>query len=135
LNFQYFVENYPPSIFTEAAREKIVICRRSLAEHEFLVGKFYFRKRNYQGAVGRFEAILVAYPDTEVVPKALFYMGRAFMNLSLDDKAKTVFLEITHQYPNSEYASKAEVILRTEWNETGTSTGWEQSGESTVPPM
>jgi outer membrane protein assembly factor BamD len=136
LNFQYLVENYPPSIFTETAKEKIVICRQSLAEHEFLVGRFYLRKRNYPGAIGRFEVVLLSYPDTEVVPKALFYMGKAFMNLSLDEKARTAFLEITHRYPSSEYAAKADTILKTEWNETGASPGWkQQSGESTVPAM
>ena len=94
------------------------------------------RKRNYPGAIGRFEVVLLSYPDTEVVPKALFYMGKAFMNLSLDEKARTAFLEITHRYPSSEYAAKADAILKTEWNETGASPGWkQQSGESTVPAM
>ena len=135
LNFRYLVENYPPSIFTEKAKEKIPICRDSLAEHEFLVGQFYYKKRNYQGATGRFEEILLTYPDTNVAPKALFHMGKAFMNLSLKDKAKTAFLEITRQYPSSEYSSKAREILQREWNETGATTGLELSPESTTPPM
>lgn len=134
-NFQYLVETYPPSVFTEKAAEKIPICRRSLAEHEFLVGRFYYKRGNYRGAAGRFEWILLTYPDTEVVPKALFYLGKTFMNLSRNDKAKATFMEITHQYPDSEYATKAEGILTAEWNETGTTTGLEPSPKSTAAPM
>ena len=113
-NFQYLVENYPPSIFTKTAQEKIAICREHLAGHEFLIGRFYYRKKKYQGAVARFEQVFVTYPDSEVAPKALFYMGKALLNLSLNDRAEATFREITHQYPNSEYASKAKTILQTQ---------------------
>jgi outer membrane protein assembly factor BamD len=133
-NFSYLVENYPPSIFTETAKEKIPICRQSLAEHEFLVGRFYYKKGNYQGAAARFQRILETYPDSELAAKALFYLGNAFMNLSLEDKAKAAFLEITRQYPSSEYASKAKAILRTHWKETGTTTGLEPIEASPVAP-
>jgi outer membrane protein assembly factor BamD len=121
-NFQYLVENYPPSIFTKAAREKIQICRRSLAEHEFLVGSFYYKKGNYRGAAARFEVIVDKYSDTGLAPQALFHLGKAFMNLSLMDKAKAAFLQITHQYPNTEFSSKARAILKAEWNEVGATT-------------
>jgi len=113
-NFLYLVENYPPSIFTEAANEKIPICRRSLAEHELLVGQYYYKKEKYQGAATRFERVVRDYPDTGLVPEALFYLGKAFLKLSLEERAKAAFSEIAHQYPNSEYASRAETILGTD---------------------
>lgn len=34
-NFEYLVANYPQSLFTEKAKEKIGICRKRLADHEF----------------------------------------------------------------------------------------------------
>ncbi len=119
-NFRYLTENYPPSIFTEAAHEKITICRRSLAEHEFLVGRFYYKKGYYRGAVARFEEIVTNYQDTELVPGALFHLGNAFLNLSLDDKARAAFLEIIRQYPDSEYSSKARSILDSRWKDDDT---------------
>jgi outer membrane protein assembly factor BamD len=114
-NFKYLVENYPPSIFAEAAGKRIPICRRSLAEHELLVGMYYYDKEKYRGAVARFDSVVQDYPDTGLAPKALFYKGKALMELSLRDEAKVAFLEITRQYPDSEYAAKASTILRTEW--------------------
>ncbi len=116
-NFRYLVENYPPSIFTEAAQKKIQICRQSLAEHEFIVGRYYYKKGNYRGAAARFEEIVTNYQETGLVPQALFHLGKALMKLSLMDEAKAAFLEITRQYPNSEYAAKAKLILQSQLND------------------
>jgi len=135
LNFEYLVKNYPPSIFTEKAAEQIPVCRSRLAEHEFLVGKFYYKKGNYRGAIGRFEWVLLKYPDTEVVPKALFYLGKSYLNLSRKDKAKAIFLEIARQHPDSEYASKAKAVLRANWKGSGLSTHLETPPESRVAPL
>jgi outer membrane protein assembly factor BamD len=110
-NFQYLVENYPSSIFTTMAAEKIPLCRLSLAEHEFLVGTFYYKRERFQGAASRFEAFLQEYADVELAPKALFYLGMSYLNLFLHDKADEVFLNLARDYPDSEYASRAEQRL------------------------
>ena len=107
-DFEYLVENYPSSIFTEMAAEKIPLCRRSLAEHELLVGMYYYKREKYQGAASRFETFLEEYADIELAPKALFYLGMSYQNLLLHDKADDVFLKLAHNYPDSEYASRAE---------------------------
>jgi len=113
-NFQYLLENYPPSIFTRAAAGKIPICRQSLAEHEFLIGNFYYKKGKYQGATSRFEAVFLKYADLEIAPKALYYLAMSYLNLSLPDKAQEAFLELSRHYPDSEYSSKTENLLRSD---------------------
>ena len=44
-SFEYLVANYPPNLFTEKAKEKIGVCRKQLAEHEFFIGEFYYPSR------------------------------------------------------------------------------------------
>lgn len=61
--FRYLIENFPQSPHSAAAKEKIQICRRQLAEHELYVGQFYLRLKKYRAALGRFEKILQTYPD------------------------------------------------------------------------
>lgn len=61
--FRYLIENFPQSPHTPSAREKVQLCRRQLAEHEFYIGHFYFRTKKYRAALGRFEKILQNYPD------------------------------------------------------------------------
>ncbi len=62
-HFRYLIENFPQSVHTPAAREKVQACRRQLAEHEYYIGHFYFRMKKYRAALGRFEKILQTFPD------------------------------------------------------------------------
>ncbi len=61
--FRYVVENFPQSKYTSEAQTKMQLCRRQLAEHEYYIGYFYYRKDHYQAALGRFEGVLKKYPD------------------------------------------------------------------------
>ena len=56
--FEEVVKKYPQTIFAEKAKDKIVFCKRRLAEHEIYVGKYYLRKKKYQAALSRFEEAL-----------------------------------------------------------------------------
>jgi len=61
--FRYVVENFPQSKYTSDAKTRMQICRRQLADHEYYIGHFYYRKGHYKAALGRFEEILKKYPD------------------------------------------------------------------------
>lgn len=61
--FRYLIENFPQSPHTPAAREKVRVCRRQLAEHEYYIAHFYFRMKKYRAALGRFEKILQDFPE------------------------------------------------------------------------
>lgn len=61
--FRYVVENFPQSKYVADAQTKMQICQRQLADHEFTIGHFYYRKGHYKAALGRFEEILKKYPD------------------------------------------------------------------------
>jgi len=62
--FRYLIANFPQSKYAPDARTKMQLCLRHLAESEFNIGHFYFRKGRYKGALGRFEDILKKYPDS-----------------------------------------------------------------------
>ena len=61
--FRYVVENFPQSKYTPDAAAKMKICQVQLAEQEYYIGHFYYRKGHYRAALGRFEEILKKYPD------------------------------------------------------------------------
>jgi outer membrane protein assembly factor BamD len=62
--FRYLIANFPQNKYVPDARTKMQECLRHLAENEFYVGHFYFRKGHYKGALGRFEDILKKYPES-----------------------------------------------------------------------
>ena len=66
---------FPGDNYSIKAGEHIDICQKSLAEHEFYVGEFYFKGKHYQAALERFTEILARYPDVGVHHKALQYIA------------------------------------------------------------
>ena len=54
---------YPTSQYAGQAAQKIVDVRNQLAEHEFVVGAFYYRYRTPSAAAERFKGLLEGYPD------------------------------------------------------------------------
>ena len=77
-SFEYLVANYPPSLFTEKGKDKIGLCKRQLAEHEYLIGDFYYRQEKYEAAASRFEGLLEAFPKWPDEDKTLLYLGKAY---------------------------------------------------------
>ncbi len=67
--FRYVVENFPQSKYTSDAKDRMQLCRRQLADQEYSVGYFYYRKGHYKAAQGRFEEILKKYPDAGLEKK------------------------------------------------------------------
>jgi len=73
--FERLIRSHPKSPFAKKAREHIRICNRNLAEHEFYVGRFYYRTKHYKAALERFKTVLRSYPDLGVHYKAIQYIA------------------------------------------------------------
>ena len=68
--FTLLKKTYPDSPHAEQVQDKIEESRRTLAEREIYVGKFYQRKKNYEAAAQRYRNVLENYSDTEYAEKA-----------------------------------------------------------------
>jgi len=73
--FERLIRNYPNSPFAKKAAEHIRVCEKNLAEHEFYVGRFYYKSKHYKAALERFKTVLKSYPDLGVHYKALQYIA------------------------------------------------------------
>jgi outer membrane protein assembly factor BamD len=110
-NFEYLVANYPPSLFTKKASEKIEICRKRLADHEFYVGNYYYKDGNYKAASLRFQNLLQNFPNMHQEDKTLFLLGKSYVELEQEEKAREAFAKIITEYPKSSYYGDAKKIL------------------------
>ncbi len=72
--FQNVRRLYPTSQYAGQATQKIVEVRNQLAEHEFVVGAFYYRFRTPSAAGERFRDMLETYPDYPEPDKIFAYM-------------------------------------------------------------
>jgi outer membrane protein assembly factor BamD len=110
-NFEYLVANMPSSIFTEKAAEKIEICKNRLADHEFYIGNFYYKKGKYQAAALRLEGRLETFPKRTDEDKALYLLGKSYLELDQWEKASNTFARIVNEYPKSSHFRESKSIL------------------------
>lgn len=104
--FDELVTLYPTSEYVEEARQRKVELRTTLAEHEFVVGRYNLRRRLYAAATQRFERLLADYPDYPEIDKVLLHMGLAHHRAEKPEEAAAVFERLRAEYPDSEYLEK-----------------------------
>jgi len=110
-SFEYLVVNYPPSLFSEKAKEKIGVCKKMLADHEFYVGVFYYKQERYRAAASRFETLLEKFPKDPDTDKTLYWLGKSYLEFDQWEKAEATFFKIVTEYPKSLHYAEAKAIL------------------------
>ena len=110
-SFEFLAANSPPSLFTEKAREKIGVCKKRLADHEFSIGEFYYRHEKYQAAASRFESLLGKFPRIADEDRTLLFLGKSYLQLDRREKAKEALAKIVDEYPKSPHYKEAKTVL------------------------
>jgi len=104
--YQELIRLYPTSEYAAAAAEKIKQVQDQLAEHDYIVGKFYLDYRSPAAAAGRFAKMLERFPDYTERDKVLFHLGLAQARSRLPDlkaKAAGTFRQLEEEYPDSRW--------------------------------
>jgi outer membrane protein assembly factor BamD len=73
--FERLQRKFPDDPFSLMAQRRITKCISNLAEHEFYVGRFYYKSRHYVAALKRFEYLINHYPDAGQYEKTLVYIA------------------------------------------------------------
>ncbi|MBS3906627.1 MAG: lipopolysaccharide transport periplasmic protein LptA [Syntrophaceae bacterium] len=110
-NFEFLVANTPQSLFTDKAKEKIETCKKQLADHEFYIGNFYYKQGKYPAAASRFEGLLEKFQRRDEEDKALYLLGKSYLELDQWEKAREAFTRIVNEYPKSSHYREAKSIL------------------------
>ncbi|MBI3931892.1 MAG: outer membrane protein assembly factor BamD [Acidobacteria bacterium] len=110
--FQRLLEIYPSSGQMETARERIAVCRQSLARAEFLAGYFYQRTRQAcRAAIGRYEGILSDYPDYSRLDEVLYRLAQCLAAAGREAEARPHLGRLVEGYPQSEWADEARELM------------------------
>lgn len=111
LAFSDVISLYPSSIYVDKAKEMAAFLKRQLAERELYIGNFYFKDKKYRGALARFAEVLKNYSDVGLSDKALYYIGRSYIELGEKDLAKDAFSTLIANFPDSPFAHDAKSWL------------------------
>ncbi|HVS01285.1 MAG TPA: outer membrane protein assembly factor BamD [Thermoanaerobaculia bacterium] len=97
---------YPDSEYAEEARAQIGELRQHLAQHEYLVARFYVRYGLPMAAVARLEQLLADYPDYPDKAKVYYHLGVAEAARGQAEEARKWFDRLRQEYPGSEYVAE-----------------------------
>lgn len=106
-SFEDYLNVYPEGFYSARAKKLMVFLNNRLAENEFYIGKFYYKDKNFEGALFRFGEIIRLYPNATVMDKTLYFVGKSYLELGEDDRAKETFENLINTFPESPYAGEA----------------------------
>lgn len=109
--FEKLKTMFPRNPYKEVVDLRIQQCKNIIAEYEYLVGHFYYKKGSYNAAVGRFEGLLSDYPDYKEEAKVLYYAGISYKELGQNDKASQYLNRLIANYPNDSLVKDAQKEL------------------------
>lgn len=98
---------YPRHPYRESVEYRMERARDVVAEHEFMVGDFYFKKGAYHGAIDRLEGIMRDFPDYRKEAEVLFRLAVSYKGIGEDAKAEEYLGLLTGKYPGNELVEKA----------------------------
>jgi outer membrane protein assembly factor BamD len=110
-DFQVVSERWPTSDYARAARQFVGKGRDGLAEHEFIVGNFYRKKKSYDAATERFKDILETYPEYRQKDKVYYWLGWTLVKNRNESDARAYLDRVVTEYPMSKYAKDAKAML------------------------
>jgi outer membrane protein assembly factor BamD len=110
--FASFLKNYPESVWKDRARDYLVEVVDALVRHEMYVAQFYLSRGLRKAASVRLEGIWVSFPESSLVPDAMFLQATTFLEMGEDAEAKRIFEEIAKVYPRHYQTKRAMDYLR-----------------------
>ena len=100
-SYRELIINFPDSPYATESRARLGVMRNLLAQHEYLVGHFYLKRRAWRAAKGRMEMILAAYPEYGGLDKVLYESGLVETKLGNGDQARSHWERLARDYPAS----------------------------------
>jgi len=111
------LQQYPNTALRPDAQVRLGEVQENLGMHTFQVGNFYMDRYergvapNAKGAQSRYREVVEKYPNFSRRDRALYLLANTYVLEEEPDEAAKYFQEIVRNFPNSEFAAKAQEQL------------------------
>ena len=105
--YQAVINQYPESPYADLARQRLLRCRESMAEHEFKIATFYASRGNEKAAEIRLIDLIKRYNDTDQAAEALFMLGEIYEQREEPDKATLALAGLLYHHQDHNLAKPA----------------------------
>lgn len=105
---------FPNSKFAPQMQQRLREVQEVIAEGEYRVGDFYFKKGSYPASVNRLDTLVNHYPLYSKADQALWRVGEGYAKMGprFQQQAAEAFQEIVRNYPLSPLVEDAKKRLR-----------------------
>lgn len=110
--FSEVISSYPKSEYVKPAIEKKTEAIKMLAEKEFYIADFYFKRDFYDSALPRYENVLIKYHGLGFDLKALSQAALSAAKAGEKDKAQQYLSQLLKEYPNANETRKVQSELK-----------------------
>lgn len=109
--FRKLQTSYPRNPYMDETEQRIQGCLNYLADYEFYIGNFYYKKKSYKAASLRYRGLLYEYPNFKNESDVLLKLGKSYLNMGEQFRAVETFRSILQRYPHSEQADEADKLM------------------------
>jgi outer membrane protein assembly factor BamD len=109
--FERLKRMFPRNPYKETIESRIEKCKDILADYEFIVGSFYYKKGSFDAAIKRFEGLLQSFPGSKKEADVLYHLAMSYKKRGDKDKASEYFKLLLERYPNNSRANEAKKEL------------------------
>jgi outer membrane protein assembly factor BamD len=108
------IVQFPNSKYVDETRQLLRNIQESIAEGEYLVGSFYFKRGDNSAAANRMSHLVDQYPLYSKADLALWEMGQSYGRLGTRFRKQEgeAYAKIVQDYPLSDYADDATSKLK-----------------------
>jgi outer membrane protein assembly factor BamD len=110
--FETLQRRYPRNPYKDDVTFKIRKSRQIIADHEYQVGVFYFRKKAYRGAIARLAGLLRDFPEYRGEDEALYRLAVSHKGVGEDAEADRYLQRLANRYPESKLIEKTRKRFR-----------------------
>lgn len=107
LYFDEVTQSFATSPYAAEAKANRAKALKMLADKELYIANFYFLRKRWESALGRFEDLLKKYPDSGLEAKALYGAAVSAFRMKEIPKAKSYYRQLTSDYSRSSEAAQA----------------------------
>lgn len=108
--YELLITKYPQSEFVEQAKDYKSKTIQKIARKELYIADFYYKRKTFSSALGRYENIIQRFPSVGFRPKVLYRASYSALKSQDQAKARVYYNQLVKEYPKSSEAKKAKDI-------------------------
>lgn len=101
----------PDNSFFQDVEKNIQTLTNRIAKHEMIIGKFYYERALYVGAINRLTMVKNKFPMSDIVAESLYWLAASYLALQQETYAQEIIQQLQTNYAGNEWQKKAENLI------------------------